>query len=98
MPLRGKGAPNTGLGLLKILELLGPRLISNEGRDDDEGGGNLGGDEHVWKVVNTCGTLRAWPQVPILAPERPARGEKSTEVGSFPLRRSSQKSSFVHAR
>ena len=33
----------------------------------------------------------------IRAPERPARGEKSTDVGSFPLRRSSQKSSFVYA-
>ena len=40
-PLRGKGTPSTGLGLLKILELLGPRLIPGE---DDEG---CGDDEHV---------------------------------------------------
>ena len=44
---------SSGLGLL---ELLGPRLISGE---DGEG---LGGDEHVWEVMNTCGDPRAWLQ------------------------------------
>ena len=47
---------------LGLLELLSPRLIPGE---DGEG---LGNDEHVWKVMNTCGNLHAWPQVPILDP------------------------------